>query len=284
MNSSSFCPLSRLERLLVATDRSEYSEGAVREAKSFARQCSSKVYVMSVIEPDPDVQYKSIGSRIFHDEEEALQYLFSVKSEAIHEGLACEAFLRKGSKPHKLIVEEAIQRNVDMIILGRHGRRGLMKLLVGEVPAKVIGEAPCKVLVVPKNAKGGCTTLLTCTDGSDHSMAAASEAIGIAKRCGSSLIAVSAARSQGETDLARSNVARVTEMCDSEGLPVEAVTEVGKPCEVINRIAVSRDVTLIVVGTYGSAGLRKLLMGSTTEKVIGLADCSVLVVSAKARV
>jgi hypothetical protein len=229
------------------------------------------------------VQYKSIGSRIFHEEEGALRHLLSIKSRAAHEGLTCEAFLRKGSKPHELIVEEALQRKVDMIVLGRHGRRGLMKLLVGEVSAKVIGEASCKVLVVPKSAKGGHTPLLIGTDGSDHSMAAALEAIGIAKRCGSPLIAVSAARSQGEAEVAQSNVNRVADLCRKEGLPVEALTAVGKPCEVINRIAMSRDVALIVLGTYGSAGLRKLLMGSTTEKVIGLADCAVLVVRAPAR-
>lgn len=280
MHSSSVCPVSKLERLLVATDRSEYSEGAVREAIRFAGQCSSTLYVMTVLEPDPDVQYKSIGSSMFREEEEALQHLFSVKTRALQQGLSCEAFLRKGSKPEEVIVEEALQRKVDMIVLGRHGRRGFMNLLVGTVPSKVIGEAPCKVLVVPKGAKGGCATILVATDGSEHSMEAASQAVAIAKRCGSSFIAVSVARSQGEMDLALTQVTRIAEMCAGEGLPAETLTGVGKPCEVINGLAMSRDVTLIVVGTYGSTGLRKLIMGSTTEKIIGLADCAVLVVRA----
>jgi hypothetical protein len=239
---------------------------------------------MTVLEPDPDVHYKSIGSSMFREEEEALQYLLSVKSRASREGLRCEAFLREGSKPEELIVEEALQRKVDMIVLGRHGRRGLMKLLVGTVPAKVIGEAPCKVLVVPKGAKGCCATILVATDGSEHSMEAASEAAAMAKRCGSSLIVVSVAHSQDETDLAQARVAKVAEMCAAEGLAVETLTGVGRPCEVINSIAMRRDVTLIVVGTYGSTGLRKLIMGSTTEKIIGLADCAVLVVRAPSRV
>lgn len=284
MYASSFCPVNKLQSLLVATDRSEYSEGAIREAMTLAKQCSSTLCVMTVLEPDPDVHYKSIGSSMFQEEEEALQYLFSVKARAAQQGLRCEAFLRKGSKPEELIIEEAVQRKVDMLVLGRHGRRGLMKVLVGAVPARVIEDAPCKVLVVPKDARGGCSTILIATDGSGHSMEAASEAIAIAKRCGGSLIAVSVAKSQGEMDLAQTQVAKVDKMCAREGLAVETLTGVGKPCEVINKIAMRRDVALIVVGTYGSTGFRKLIMGSTTEKVIGLADCAVLVVRAPSRV
>ena len=43
-------------------------------------------------------------------------------------------------------------RHVDMIIIGKRGAKGLMKLMMGEVVAKVIKRASCKVLVVPKEA------------------------------------------------------------------------------------------------------------------------------------
>jgi nucleotide-binding universal stress UspA family protein len=43
-------------------------------------------------------------------------------------------------------------------------------------------------------------------------------------------------------------------------------------------MAGGRGVDLIVMGTYGKTGLKKFLMGSSTEKVIGRAGCAVLVV------
>ena len=49
MTNGSTCPIGKLEKLLLATDRSEYSEGAVREAINFAKTCSSRLSVLSVL-------------------------------------------------------------------------------------------------------------------------------------------------------------------------------------------------------------------------------------------
>ena len=170
---------------------------------------------------------------------------------------------------------------VDMIIIGRHGRTGLMKVLMGSVATKVIGHSPCKVLVVPKAARIEYRNILLASDGSEHSIAAASEAIGIAKRCGSNIIALSVAHSEAELKEAKTNVGRVVEMAQKEGIPAEALTPIGKPYDVIVETAGGRAVDLIVMGTYGKTGLRKVFMGSTTEKVIGHAACAVLVVKAE---
>src|SRR5208283_2574588 len=278
MNPTPFCPVTKLEKLLVATDCSEYSEGAIREAMNFAKQCASRLYIMTVVESN--LEYQNIASNVSLDEENTMNHLLLVQSNAAKEGVACEAFLRKGRKPHQLIVEEAVNRNVDMIILGRHGRRGLMKLLVGQVSAKVIGDAPCKVLIVPKAAGVDFSNILVATDGSNHSIAASAAALEIAKRCGSKIFAISAALSKNEMEEAQTNVNKVAEMAQAEGITVEPLTATGKPCEIIVKAAISKDIGLIVVGTYGREGIKKLLMGSTTEKVIGLADCAILVARA----
>jgi hypothetical protein len=77
MSSAQFCPLSKLEKLLLATDRSVFSEGAVREAINFAKKCSSRLYVMSVLETNPE--YETIGASAYQkEEEEAIKYLESV--------------------------------------------------------------------------------------------------------------------------------------------------------------------------------------------------------------
>jgi nucleotide-binding universal stress UspA family protein len=272
-----YCPVSKLETILMATDRSAFSEGAVREAINFAKKCSSKLYVMSVLELNPE--YETIGSNIFQkEEEEAQKYLESIKLRALQEGVDCEVILREGDEPYRLIVNEAAGKKADVIVIGRHGRTGLIKILMGKVAANVIGRAPCKVLVVPKAARIEYKKILVATDGSEHSVAATSEAIGIAKRTGSNIVAVSVAHSELELEEAKKNVKKVVEMAQKEGIQVEeALTPIGKPYDVIVEIAGGRGVDLIVMGTYGKTGLKKLLMGSSTEKVVGLVGCAVLV-------
>jgi nucleotide-binding universal stress UspA family protein len=74
MSSAQLCPISKLEKLLIATDRSEFSEGAVREAINFAKKCSSRLYIVSVMETNPE--YETIGASVYEKEEkEAIKYL-----------------------------------------------------------------------------------------------------------------------------------------------------------------------------------------------------------------
>ncbi|HAM50776.1 MAG TPA: universal stress protein [Nitrospiraceae bacterium] len=279
MNSTQFCPISKLERLLVATDRSAFSEGAIREAMTLAKDCASSLYVISVMETNRE--YATTGATFFQkEEEEAIAYLESIKTRASQEGFYCQSMLLHENEPYQLIVTAAAEKMIDMIIIGRHGRTGLMKVLMGSVTAKVVGHAPCKVLVVPLGARIDYRNILIATDGSKHSIAAASEAIGIAKRCGCRIIAISVAHSEAELKEAKTHVSRVVEMAQTDGISVEALTPIGKPYDVIGETAGGRAVDLIVMGTYGETGLRKFLMGSTTERVIGHAPFAVLVVKA----
>ncbi|MDA8106605.1 MAG: universal stress protein, partial [Nitrospiraceae bacterium] len=95
MNPGQSCPIARLAKILVATERSAFSEGAVRESISLAKKCSSTLYVMSVVETNPE--YETIGAEFLQkEEEEAVQYLKSIKAKASGEMLTCEVFLRRG--------------------------------------------------------------------------------------------------------------------------------------------------------------------------------------------
>lgn len=279
MVSAQYCPVGKLERLLLATDRSEFSEGAVREAIAFAATCASNLYVVTVLETNPE--YETIGASIFEKEEkEAEAYLASVKDRAAKKAVICETVLREARDPAGAIVEEATGKKADMIVVGRRGRRGLLKALMGEIAAKVIAHAPCKVLVVPRAAKIECRNILAATDGSTHGNAAATEAIAIAKRCGSKVIALCAARDESELDEAKANAGVVAQLGQKEGVSVEALTPLGRSHDAIVETAGGRGVDLIVMGTYGKTGVKKLLMGSSTEKVIGQAGCAVMVVKA----
>lgn len=277
MNCAQSCPVGKLGRVLLATDRSQFSEGAVREAINFAKFCSSRLYAVTVLETNPE--YETIGSNVFEkEEEEAVKYLDSVRDRASHEGITCETIFHSGVEPYQAIVNEASDRKIDMIIIGRHGRSGLAKLLTGEVAAKVIIHAPCKVLVVPKAAKIEYRTILVATDGSGHSIAAVQEAVDIAKRCSSRIIALSAIRSNDQMEGAEANVKAVLDMAQREGVTAEGLTPTGRSYNVIVETAGGRGVDLIVMGIPVKTALEKIFTGSSTEKVIGTAGCAVLVV------
>jgi nucleotide-binding universal stress UspA family protein len=277
MDCARYCPTGKLEKLLLATDRSEYSAGAVREAINFAKRCSSKLYAMTVIEMFTEME--TLGKNIYEQEElSARKYLEEIKARASAEGVDCEIVVHFGDEPYAPIVEEAKEKQVDMVIMGRRGTKGLAKLLIGEVASRVIGHAPCDVLVVPRAARVEYNHILVATDGSGHAKAAVKKALDIAKRCGSGVIAVSAMRDSSELKEAEANVNQAAEMAQKEGVSIETMTPTGRSFNVIVETAGGRGVDLIVMGTYGKTGLKKALMGSATEKVIGNAGCAVLVV------
>jgi len=277
MTCAPVCPISQIKMILLATDGSQYSEGAVREAIAFAKKCSSRLEVLSVIETNPEYESGSLNA-LEKEEAEAKKHMESVKARAAKEGVAAITSIHEGDEPHQMIVDEATATKADMIIIGRRGRKGLAKFLMGEVAAQVIGHAPCKVLVVPRAAKIAFKTLLVATDGSAHSEAAVDQAVGIAKCSESTLIALSAARDEGEIPEAQRLANKVVDRCVKENVAAEAVTPIGRSFNAIVETAGGRGVDLIVMGMPGKTGLRRALAGSATEKVIGSAGCAVLVI------
>lgn len=278
MSAYQACPVARMEKLLLSADGSVLCEGAVREAINLAKTCGSKLYIISVAEVPEFPEFIATPSMAEKLEADTKKYLESLKEKAEKEGVSCEILVRSGVEPYQYIVDEAAKNNVEIIIMGKRGRTGLQRLMMGSVTAKVIGHAPCKFLVVPKDAKLTFEKILIATDGSIYSELASREAISIAKRSGGSLIALSVAKRDENLPVAKESVDMVRQVAEREGIKVEALTLKGEPYEVIVKTAEQKNAGLIVVGSYGRTGIEKLLMGSVTERVIGHSGCAVLVV------
>ena len=273
------CPTARMEKLMVATDGSDYSESAIREAINLAKVCSSKLFVVSIV--TTNLEFETVVPQVMEkDEKEAREHLKSVKSRAAKEGIDCDVIVRLSENPFQDIIALAEKNKVNMIIVGTHGRTGLKRLMMGSVTAKVIGHSPCNVLVVPLHAKVECRNILLATDGSKYSDAAASEAIGIAKKCGSSLFVVSVASADTKVASAAGNVKKVTGIAERENIHMEGIAVKGEPYEAIIETSKQKHADLIIMGGHGRTGLERLLMGSVTERVIGHSEVAVLVVKA----
>ncbi len=276
MTNSEVCPIAKVERILLASDGSEFSSGAVREALNFAKWCNSHLYVMSVVETNPELEI--YGPTVVEQMEKATKkHLEEIREDANKEGITCDIVTRHGEDTSRYIVEEAEKIGADVIVMGRRGRSGIKRLMMGSVTALVIGTAPCDVFVVPRAGRLSCKRILIATDGSEYSQKAARKAISIAKRCGSELMAISVAEKEDELAQTEETLKEIKRLAENEGLTVETISVKGTPYEAITTTAQVKEADLIVVGTHGRTGLKKVLMGSVAERVIALAHCTVLV-------
>lgn len=142
------CPITRGEKILVALDGSEYTDAIVDQAISMGRICNSTIFAISVIAFFPE----SLAIAPQLEEELAKktrEFLEIVKKKIEKENLTCETIVRLDAQPYTPIVEEAKNRSVDLIIMGTRGTTGLKRIFLGSVAQKVIGYAPCPVMVVP---------------------------------------------------------------------------------------------------------------------------------------
>ncbi len=150
--SKRVCAVPGFEKILVATDGSLFSKAAVDDAIRIAAACSGKLYAVQVVEISADIEMWDARSAE-KIEEQARQHLEGIKAKAEKAGVACEVLLHFGDEPYRSIVDEAAKRRVKVIVMGSHGRTGLTRLMMGSVVSRVIGHAPCKVLVVPAGKK-----------------------------------------------------------------------------------------------------------------------------------
>jgi nucleotide-binding universal stress UspA family protein len=142
------CPLTKGERILVALDGSIYSEQALDQAISMSTVCNSVLFAVSVVEAYP-TSLKSGPGIEAKIEKDTRDYLERVGRKVANENISFEPIVHVGGQPHEFIVKEAKKRNIDLIVMGTHGRTGLKRIILGSVAQKVIGYAPCSVLVVP---------------------------------------------------------------------------------------------------------------------------------------
>ena len=270
-------PIATLDKFIVASDGSDCSESAVREAIQLAKRYGSKLYAVCTAQVTLG-QLEYAADVVSEFDKAAREACEAVRSRAEAEGVDCEMVIHEGEEPYEHIVAEAETQQADAIIVGRRGHRGLKKLLMGSVTHLVIGHAPCKVLVVPKAGNLAAQRLLVATDGSEFSDKAVSAAISLAKRTGGSLIACSIAHHGIEEDMAKDYANNVKDVASAEGVNVETAIGHGNACHEICDIAKEKNADLIVVGTHGRTGISRLLMGSIAERVVGMAETTVMVV------
>lgn len=271
-------PTGRFQRILLATDGSEYSAGAVRVALALAKRNNARLFIagVAVYNPEYATTVPELEQAALDAARRNVAAAVAVAGDLKHEVIIAEA-----ADPYSGIVDAAEECRADVIVMGRRGKRGLARAMVGDATARVIGHAPCSVLVAPRNARPFEHKVLVATDGSRYGDAAAFTAGKLARSTGMPLVAVSAVLASHNDQRRREAVEAVERIklgLGNEGVAVVGVVAEGRPEQVILDQARNTGADIIVMGTHGRTGFERLLMGSVAERVIGFSECSVLAV------
>ena len=270
------CP-AKWDKLLVCTDGSIEANNAVAGTLDLAKACGSQVFVVQVLEIVPEFQAVMPDLRApWQKRRRAIwrssrprppNWRYPSTSDARRPAALCRH--RGGSR----------KDCPDLVIMGRRGKHGLADILMGSVTARVIGHSPVNVLVVPQGGSIGFQRILVASDGSLHSEVTWELALSMAKQAASQLIAVAVAPEEGDIIEAQALIHKMLTAANRAGMPFKGVSPQGvAPDAGIIQQAIKNEVDLIIMGSHGRTGLKKLLMGSVTERVIGQAPCPVLVV------
>jgi len=263
--------------LLVCTDGSPASQGAMEAALVLARRQHCRIRWLQVLECNPVFVSQAIDS-IPEWEKDARDHLQVLLSRAEAKGLVTEIQVREGEAAHRTILAEAEKYRPDLIIMGRRGRTALAGLLMGSITARVVPSSPVNVLVVPRNSPLTFQRFLVAVDGAPCSQAAWREAFLLSRTWFSHLLAVSVAQREAELPEVQEILQKVQDEADREGIPLDTLVLRGTPSEAIIQAAQARGTDLLILGSHGRRGLTRLITGSVTEQVIGQARCPVLIV------
>lgn len=212
----------------------------------------------------------------------------------------------RGIAPAPVIIDYAEQNDIDLIVMGTHGRRGLRHLLMGSVAEEVVRLSVCPVLTIheqqdPPKVSGDLERILVPVDFSDHAQTALKHAKALAQANNASLqilhvieesihpsyyIAGMSSIFDLEPDIKPKSEQAMRTLVQQAGGPEISTSyflKEGQAGHEITKFASEQNSDMIVISTHGLTGIEHLLVGSVTEKVIRMADCPVFTVKSFGR-
>lgn len=286
-----------LKNILLLTDFSEPSELAVPFAIAVAREYASRVYAMHVLTPIP-LAYaapESAAAAIEALEEGAQEGMQRVDAQLA--GVPHETMLVRAESVWSPVEHELDESEIDLVILGTHGRTGATKLLLGSVAEEIFRRASVPVLTIGPSVRKGIHSggqfrrVLFATDFTKEAQAAAPYAISMAEENQARLLLLHVmrdpdlnTRKRTEEDSVANVMHQLYELVPAEAelwCRPEATVRFGNPAARILEAATELEAGLIVMGVRDAAGhlgAATHLERTTAHKVVAHALCPVLTV------
>lgn len=279
-----------LASVVVPTDFSEGSQQALERALRLPLGPKSKVTLLHAV---PDDIPGTLRKEAIEEAERSLEKsLARVHQLALARGLSPRQFVAdvvEGDSAQQ-ILKRAHTVEADVICMGRHGRTSLVELHIGSTARKVVKQGDVPVLLVRLRAPSAYQRAIIAVD---LTLASAKliktarpfveEASELEVLHASSVpyedyVVVSGDRAEEFRDEALKSATKdVRSLVAKSGLKAEARVLGGDARLLIIEEAKARKAELIVVGTHGRKGVRKLILGSVAEWTMTHAACDVLV-------
>ena len=210
--------------------------------------------------------------------------------------------IAEAGDPRSTIIDQALSRNADLIVMGTHGRRGFKRMILGSVTEAVLREAPCPVLTVPPHPATGVSDTVTfkrilCPiDFSPSALLALGFALDLARQADGRVTLLHAIEWLPEEEPrtsahfnvpeyrsymvqdARERLRRLVAEESRTWVEIDDAVVFGRAHREVLRAAEAKSVDLIVMGAQGRGGMGLALFGSATQQVVRGAMCPVLTV------
>ena len=282
-----------IRNVLIATDFSHHSNQALNLGLELARGYRANAYVVFVV---PGDEFMIAGPDAYAAAKDAARRdLLELKAELREtnryiEGKDYHLFMLEGDVA-QAILDFAHQKEVDMVVVGTHGRSGLGRVLIGSVAERIFRESPAPVLIVGphvnRSARAGPPkTILVPVDFTTASEQAARYAVAMVKEHDATLTMLHVIErwpTQTQADRARLMQAlreKVENLIreEAKGLQCSFRIEVGRLVETVLYTANGIEADLLVMGVRPRTAVLNRLMWPHAYEIVRQAACPVLTV------
>jgi nucleotide-binding universal stress UspA family protein len=292
----------KIKTVLFPTDFSRAANTALPHALKLAQKWGTEItilHVATLYSDDPNApEYQQLDEGNF---KEYIEKSLGEISQAMESSQKVTTEVVREVAPATGILDFIEEKGIDLTVMGTHGHSALAQFFLGSVAERVVRHAPCPVLTVAQGRKEyrnnpDYQNILVAFDFSEHSKKAAREARDMATQYGARLQALHVVEQEVHPAFYlkwRESIARelpqiaeeakesLRSTLGKEGLQdLDVHVEIGdgKAHAEISKFARANEVDLIVMGTHGLSGLDRMLLGSTTERLVRIASCPVLTV------
>lgn len=292
----------RIDKLLYPTDFSDHSRAALPWALRMAEKHGAELHLFHAL-----VLHADDESRVEERYDELAEETRAELREMAQAGpvgtVRLVPAVRRAIAPAPGILDYASQEDVDLIVMGSHGRRGLRRLLLGSVAEEVLRTSRVGVLIAraEEGREGELPSLariLAPTDFSRYAGAGARIGAELADTFGARLDLLHVIEQAVYPDFyfpvssppwdmgelrgrARARLVDLAaELAHGRDLEVEVEVKIGRVPAEIADYADETEADLVVIASHGTRGLERLLLGSVAERTAREAPCTVLVLKA----
>ncbi|MFA9418041.1 universal stress protein [Natrinema sp. HArc-T2] len=284
--------------MLVPTDGSAGAEATIGHALEFARTYGAAVHALYVVDTGAEPTGIAGADReelYAPSERRGREATIRITDRAEDADLTAAREIREGV-PHQEILAYTDEHDVDLIVMGTHGRTGVDRARLGSTTERVLTLADVPVLSVRlgddrETAAGPYEQVVIPTDGSDAAERAAETALDVAEKYDADVHVVYVVDPM-PYDLedapgsivgllkegGREATKTVATMVRDRGLSVTTDIRRGEPAAELLAAVSAVDADLVAMGTRGRTVGTGRLLGSTTARVVRRASIPVLTV------